>query len=82
MQKIRTAILDDYQNVTLSLVDWSRVSGDVLRPDEKSASRGILAELFAWREDLRLKERADAARSTLPPQKSHYRIILFPCCSR
>ncbi len=29
MQKIRTAIIDDYQNVTLSLVDWSRVSGDV-----------------------------------------------------
>ncbi len=29
MQKIRTAMIDDYQNVTLSLVDWSRVSGDV-----------------------------------------------------
>ncbi len=29
MQKIRAAILDDYQNVTLSLVDWSSVSGDI-----------------------------------------------------
>jgi len=27
--KIRCAILDDYQNVALSLADWSKVSGDV-----------------------------------------------------
>src|SRR5439155_24050501 len=29
MAKYRCAILDDYQNVTLKLADWSKVSGDL-----------------------------------------------------
>lgn len=29
MRKIRTAVLDDYQDVALTLADWSGVSGDV-----------------------------------------------------
>src|SRR6266849_7301649 len=65
----------------LVAVEPSQVGVDVLGPDVKSASRRILAQLFAWRVDLGLKERADAARSTLPPQKAHYRHILFSCCS-
>ena len=29
MPRYRCAILDDYQNIALSMADWSKVSGDL-----------------------------------------------------
>src|SRR4029077_8302311 len=59
------------------LVEPAAVEIDVLGLDVKTASGHISAQLFGWRVDLGLKERADSARSTLPPHEAKYRRILL-----
>ena len=48
-------------------VEPAQSAVDIVRADVKAAARQILAQSFCRRIDLGLKERADAARSALPP---------------
>src|SRR5512141_499447 len=51
---------------------------DIFGPDVEAAARQILTQSFCRRVDFGLKKRADAARSTVPPQKAGYLDIPFP----
>jgi hypothetical protein len=63
-------------------IEPTEVQVDILGPGVESAARQILADRFRRRVDLGLKKRADAARSTLPPQKARYLDIPFSGRSR
>src|SRR5437660_1960969 len=60
------------------MIEPAQMCVDILGPDVKSAAREILAQSVCRRVNLGLKERADAAGSTVPPQKAGYLNIPFP----
>jgi hypothetical protein len=62
-------------------IEPAQVPIDILSPNVESAARQILTQSPCRWVDLGLKECADAARSTVPPQKAGYLNIPFPCRS-